>query len=111
MTQLQEESIKNPLRYLTSGFAAALNGILENTAKRWDRIAEEMRQQCADKGKSEIKKYPQKKTVSYRMIGYMRQPLQGNSILMKQMPDVLRIMVPLTVKNDHAHRLHGQLPQ
>ena len=84
---------------------------LENTVQSWYRIAEEMRQQCADKGKSEIKKYPQKKTVSYRMIGYMRQPLQGNSILMKQMPDVLRIMVPLTVKNDHAHRLHGQLPQ
>ena len=84
---------------------------LENTVRRWYRIAEEMRQQCADKGKSEIKKYTQKKTVSYRMIGYMRQPLQGNSILMKQMPDVLRIMVPLTVKNDHAHRLHGQLPQ
>lgn len=44
MTQLQEESVKNPLRYLTSGFAAALNGILENTAKRWDRIADELRE-------------------------------------------------------------------
>ena len=48
MTQLQEESVKNPLRYQTSGFAAALNGILENTVQRWYRIAEELQEKRSE---------------------------------------------------------------